>query len=115
SLMFKASISFFFSSAAVLAANLTILPSAADLHGPESRHQLLAEASVDNHQEDWTRSAAWTSSNPKVATVDQTGLVTPVSDGTATITAKAKNETATATIRVKGAQSPFTWSFRNHV
>src|SRR5437899_1315506 len=102
-------------SRALLAANLSILPNAAELNGPESRHQLLAEASVDGRQEDWTRDAAWTSSNPKVATVDQTGLVTPVTDGTTTITAKANGQSASAALRVKGAQAPFTWSFRNHV
>src|SRR2546425_610303 len=102
-------------SRALLAANLSILPNAAELNGPESRHQLLAEASVDGRQEDWTRDAAWTSSNPKVATVDQTGLVTPVTDGTTTITAKAKGQSASAQVRVKGTQAPFTWSFRNHV
>ena len=106
---------FLFASGALLAANLTILPNAAELNGPEARHQLLVEALLDGQQEDWTRSAAWTSSNPKVATVDQTGLVTPVSDGTVTITAKAQDQSATATVRVKGAQAPFTWSFRNHV
>src|SRR5262245_53473084 len=113
--MLKASFSLLATASALLAANLSILPNAADLNGPESRHQLLAQAAVDGHQEDWTRAAAWTSSNPKVATVDQTGLVTPVTDGTATITAKAKEQSASATIRVKGAQAPFTWSFRNHV
>ena len=43
-----------------LAANLSILPNAAELNGPEARHQFLAEASVDSHQEDWTRAAQWT-------------------------------------------------------
>src|SRR5207244_164913 len=57
----------------------------------------------------------WSSSNPKIAAVDQTGLVTPVSDGTVAITAKAQGESASATFRVKGVQAPFTWSFRNHV
>ena len=50
-----------------------------------------------------------------MATVDQTGLVTPVSDGAVTITAKANGQSATAALRVKAAQAPFTWSFRNHV
>src|SRR6266446_7351652 len=112
-------ISFFFvfvaASGALFAADLSILPKAVELNGPEARHQLLAEASVDGHQEDWTRAAAWTSSNPKVATVDQTGLVTPVADGAVTITAKAKGQSASAAVRVKGAQAPFIWSFRNHV
>src|SRR5258708_4889393 len=113
--MLKASISYLLASGALLAASLSILPNAAELNGPEARHQFLAEASVDSHQEDWTRAAEWASSNPKVATVDQTGLVTPVADGTVIITAKAKGQSASAAVRVKGAQAPFTWSFRNHV
>jgi hypothetical protein len=111
--MFRSSL--FFLASTAFAATLSILPNSADLQGPESRHQLLAEASVDNHREDWTRTAAWTSSNPKIATVDQTGLVTPLSDGAVTITAKANGQSAGATVRVKAAAAPFTWSFRNHV
>jgi hypothetical protein len=113
--MRKASLSLLLTSGALLAANPSILPNSVDLSGPEARHQLLAEASLDEHQEDWTRAAAWTSSNTKVATVDQTGLVTPIADGTATITAQANGQSATASVHVKGARAPFTWSFRNHV
>src|SRR5438445_7007319 len=113
--MLKFSLSFLSLSGALLAANLSILPNSAELNGPEARHQLLAEAFADGHQEDWTRAAAWSSSNPKIATVDQTGMVTPVSDGALTITAKANGQSASAALRVKGAQAPFTWSFRNHV
>src|ERR1700674_3446764 len=113
--MLKVSLSFLIASSALAAANLSILPNTAELNGPEARHHLLAEASVDGHQEDWTRAATWTSSNPKIATVDQTGLVTPVSDGAVTITAKANGQSATAALHVKGAQAAFTWSFRNHV
>ena len=81
----------------------------------KARHQFLAEASVGGHQEDWTRAAVWTTSDSKIATVDAGGLVTPVSDGPVTITAKAQGQSASATLRVKNAQAPFTWSFRNHV
>jgi plastocyanin len=45
-------------------------------------------------------SAAWSSSNTAVATVDQNGLVTAVADGTATITASAGGATGTATVTV---------------
>ena len=38
-----------------------------------------------------------------------------MADGAATITATAHGRTATATVRVKDAQAPFTWSFRNDV
>ncbi|HTM48397.1 MAG TPA: DUF1549 domain-containing protein [Bryobacteraceae bacterium] len=108
-------LSILFASGGLVAATLSVLPNSAELSGPEARHQFLAEAAVDGHQEDWTRAAAWTSSNPKVAAVTAGGLVTPVADGTATITAQARGQSASATVRVKGAQAAFTWSFRNHV
>jgi hypothetical protein len=95
---------------------LSVLPSSVDLRGPEARHQFIAQATVDDHQEDWTRTAQWTSSNPAVARVDQTGLVTPVADGEVTITATAQGGgSASAKLRVKGTQAPFTWNFRNDV
>jgi hypothetical protein len=117
--MLRIPISFLFASllasSGLFAAGLSILPHSAVLNGPEARHQFLAEASVGDHQEDWTRAAAWTSSDPKVATVDNAGLVTPLSDGSVTITAKAQGQSASAAVSVKGAKAPFTWSFRNHV
>ena len=50
-----------------------------------------------NHQ-----SAHWWSDDESIATVDQTGKVTAVSAGTATITAMAGMKTATCTVTVKG-------------
>jgi hypothetical protein len=105
-----------------LADSLAILPCAAEpgqtkvcptirLDGPEARHQLLAEATAGGRQQDVTRTLHWTSSNPSVATVDAQGLVSPVSDGTATITAGS----AHATVTVTRAKAPFTWSFRNDI
>jgi hypothetical protein len=61
------------------AADLTVLPPAVTLDGPQSYQQLLAEASVQGHQEDWTRTAHWSSSNPSIAKVDPIGLVHSVS------------------------------------
>jgi len=98
-------------SACMAAESITILPASIDLRGPEARHQLIAEATVAGRQEDHTRTVKWTSSNPSVATVDATGLVIPVSDGSATITAG----TAHATVHVTGAKAPFVWNFRNDV
>jgi hypothetical protein len=92
-----------------------LLPGSITLNGPEARHQLLAEASLPNHQEDWTRNAKWASSAPAIASVDQTGLVTPVSDGSAVITAFANGQTASAAVNVHNAKQAFTWNFRNDV
>src|SRR5579872_78053 len=95
--------------------DLAVLPGAVDLVGPEARQHLLAEASLPDHQEDWTRKTEWRSSDPKVAMVDANGEVRPVSDGDATITATADGRTATATVHVKNSQAAHTWSFRNDV
>jgi hypothetical protein len=105
----------FLFSAAAFAADLAILPGPVTLDGPESYQQLLAEASLDSHQEDWTRTAQWKSSNPAVAKVDQTGMVRPVADGDATITVSAQARTASVAVHVKNAQAPHTWTFRNDV
>lgn len=97
------------------ASTLELFPAKIDLKGPESWHQILAEATVDGRNEDWTRTARWTSSNPAVAVVDPTGMVKPAGDGTATISATVNNLTATATVSVTGAKADFTWGFRTDV
>lgn len=94
---------------------LTLLPQRVELNGPEARQQLIAEAAVSGVQEDWTRSARWSSSNPAVATVDAEGLVRPAGDGEAVITATANGLRATLQVKVAGTKAPFTWSFQNHV
>lgn len=48
------------------------------------------------------RPATWTSSSPTVASVNSSGVVTGVGDGTTTITASADGKSASATIRVFG-------------
>jgi uncharacterized protein DUF1549/uncharacterized protein DUF1553/Big-like domain-containing protein len=97
------------------AQTLAVLPPTVDLTGPEGRQQLLAQASLADHQEDWTRDAAWSSSDAKIAAVDEHGLVRPTGDGEARITARAKGLTASIAVRVKGSHDAFQWSFRNHV
>jgi hypothetical protein len=102
-------------SAPLFAQTLTVLPPSVELTGPEARQQLIAEASVSGHQEDWSRTAQWTSSDSKIVAVDEHGLLRPVGDGETRITASVKGQSASVTVRVKNAKSPFTWSFRNHV
>jgi hypothetical protein len=51
---------------------------------------------------------SWSSSAPSVATVGSTGLVTAVSNGAATITARAGNASASATILIRQVASSFT-------
>ena len=95
--------------------DLAVLPAKVDLNSSEARQHLLAEASLPDHQEDWTRKAEWSSSNPKIAIVDANGEVRPMGDGDAIITATVNGRTATAAVHVKNSQAPHTWSFRNDV
>jgi hypothetical protein len=104
-----------FVAVSAFAADFTVLPGSVALDGPEAYQQLLAEASAEGHQEDWTRTAQWTSSDPNIAKVDPGGMVRPAGDGEATITAKANGQTASVVVRVTNAHAPFTWSFRNDV
>jgi hypothetical protein len=99
----------------LLAQKLVVLPPSVDLSGPEAKQQMLAEAELSDHQEDWTSAAEWSSSEPKIAKVDEHGVVRPVNDGEATITARAKGISAAVRVRVRGSHAPFTWSFRNDV
>ena len=99
----------------LLAQKLAVLPPSVDLFGPEAKQQLVAEASLPDHQEDWTNATEWSSSEPKIATVDKHGLVRPVADGEATITAQAKGISASVRVRVKNSHASFAWSFRNDV
>ena len=102
-------------SPAALAQSLSVLPPSVELTGPEARQQLLPEAANNGRQEDWTRTAEWTSSDPKIAAVDAHGLIRPVADGEARITVRANGRTATVAVRVRDSHAPFQWSFRNHV
>lgn len=52
------------------------------------------------------RKVTWTSSNPAIASVSDTGLATAVAPGTVTITAKSGAALGTATITVNGVVIP---------
>ena len=59
--------------------------------------QLSASVSPDNATD---KTVTWSSSNTAVATVSDSGLVTAVKEGSATITAKAGDKTATCTVTI---------------
>lgn len=52
-----------------------------------------------------TTSATWTSSDPQIATVSETGKVKAVNPGKVTITVVGKNRTGTAVITVRPAET----------
>ncbi len=64
---------------------------------------------------DRTSTAAFRSSNPKVAAVDEAGVVRPVGDGEATITATVGSASAATKVRVRDFKAPYVPSFRHDV
>ena len=81
------------------------------LKGKDAFLQLVATAaSPDKSPWDATRSVTWSVEPATVLTVSATGVVTPLTDGTATITAASGGAKATATINVTGSS---TWRAAN--
>jgi len=103
-------------AAPTCAAELKLYPTEIPLTGPRSAQQLLV---VDEEESrtvaDRTTAARFVSANPKIAAVDEAGLVTPAADGETTITATANGKSATAKVRVTKAKDPTPPSFRNDV
>jgi hypothetical protein len=103
-------------SASLCRADVTILPPHVTLSTPESTQRLILQHQANGEA---TRHIAdgvvWSSGSPDVATVDETGVVRPVADGAATITANANGHSASIDVTVSGINEPFAWSFRNHV
>lgn len=79
---------------------LTVTPDTANL-APEATEQLTAQALyADATSDDVSLSAQWGTSDEEIATVSDTGLVTGVAAGTATVTAVYRGHTATCAVTV---------------
>src|SRR6266568_8196176 len=97
------------------AEQLAILPPNIVLHGQPARQQLVLESSRDRQfAGQVTNGVEFISSDPSVLRIEK-GAAVPVKNGTATISAKAGKQSATAQVTVEAMDKPFEWSFRNHV
>jgi hypothetical protein len=100
----------------VAAAELRLFPPDNLLTGPSASQRLIVLAEADGKLiGDVTGNARFNSSNPSVATVDETGVVRARGDGQAVITATQDGKQAAATVKVAGTKEPVTPSFRNQV
>jgi hypothetical protein len=98
------------------AGELKLYPTDIPLVGPRASQQLVLVDEESGHAiADRTAAAKFASADPKVAAVDETGLVKPVGDGETTITATANGKSATAKVRVGKAKDPSPPNFRNEV
>ncbi|HEY2932724.1 MAG TPA: DUF1553 domain-containing protein [Acidobacteriota bacterium] len=86
------------------------------LRGAGATQQLLLESRAGGvFNGDLTARAAFSSSNPVVAKVNERGLVTAVSDGRSIISAKIGDQLTSTVITVEQSFAPYPISFRNHV
>ena len=99
---------------------MAILPAEIKLSGRAARQQLIVEQVRDSGPGQpvlvgpITNEIRWESSDPRVVRVAN-GVVFPVTNGSATLSAKLGNEATFAKVSVSGMDKPFEWSFRNHV
>jgi hypothetical protein len=98
------------------AADLKILPAEVTLTGPHAHQRLLVVVESDGQViADRTPDARFSSSQPAVVAVDDRGVVRPVGDGEAVITATHGDRQATVRVKVARARAPVVRSFANEV
>ena len=87
------------------------------LRGPDARRQVLATGAAEGGGLlDLTRDVAYEAAPAGVVAVGSTGLLTPLADGTATLTAKSRSgETASLAVAVEQFGSAETVNFPNQV
>jgi hypothetical protein len=95
---------------------LVILPEQTVLRGQGARQQLIVERRLNGsfvgaESED----VSYSSSNPNVATVDESGIVTAVGDGRTILAGRVGGRNVSTVIEVERASARYPLSFRNHV
>ena len=91
-------------------------PVAVTLTGPQASQRIIVHR-VEKGEvvADVTDRAAFLSFNPKVATVDENGLIQAVGDGETIVIATQDDKKATTKVKVEKSREPATISFTNHV
>src|SRR5260221_1435803 len=86
------------------------------LRGKDARQQLLVTAKLDDGAlRDFTHKASYAVAPAGIVNVDASGIVTPVADGAATITAEADGATASLAVKVEGAARAQPINFANDI
>ncbi len=98
-------------------ATLAISPAECKIFGSHNMQRLLVlgTAANDPAMVDFSREATYSSSDPKIAEVDASGLVLPRGNGTVEIQAKYGEQSATAKVTIDGLGSEPPISFRSQI
>ena len=95
--------------------SLKLLPTEIVLTGREARQRVLVQATSDRLITGERSGEATVISSDETVAVIENGVIVPVGNGRATITAKIGDQSTTATVVVEQFEQPHSWSFRNHV
>lgn len=104
-----------FLSATAFADSLTILPTEVNLRRTDFNQQLLVTRATSTHQIDVTRGTVFESADPKIATVDATGLIVPVANGETMIKVTSGDLTTNVAVRVSELEKPMVVDFQNDI
>jgi len=86
------------------------------LRGKDARQQLLITGKLsDGALRDFTHAASYTAAPAGIVKVDASGMVTPVADGAATITATAEGVSASLPVKVTDATASEPINFANQI
>src|SRR5688572_7790092 len=96
--------------------SLQIHPPAVTLTGPQATQRIIVTRLEDKtNVGDATQGAEFFSSNPKVAVIDENGVITAVGDGETNISASRDDLRASIKVKVEKTKEPTPVSFANHV
>lgn len=98
------------------AASLDIHPAAINLRGADAKQQILVTSrSETGFAQDLTRAATYEVSPPGVVHITRHGLLTPMADGQAIVTAKSTNATSSVKVAVEQLKTSRPINFVNQI
>jgi hypothetical protein len=96
--------------------DITADPSTLRLSGPGASYSLLIHGkSPDGRPVDLTHAAHYRSSNPRIATVSDAGVVRAVADGSATIQIELSERSLSVPVTIEGTAAPRAYHFENDI
>ena len=95
--------------------SLSLIPSSIKLTGTAARQQMIVEETLEGRSTGQiTNGVTYAVDKPDVVKIES-GMVVPLANGSATITARSGDRTTTAMVTVEALDKPLDWSFRNDV
>jgi hypothetical protein len=101
--------------AAVAQAELVVEPASVAIDRPESLPQVVVLQRTPQGLRDVTRNVQWTLTQPDLAEVSSAGVIRPLHDGAATLTATIDGESISLPLTIQGLSNPPPISFEHEI